>query len=301
MPHRVERLAGRTLAALGLGAATLALAGCGGDSGPGSGAAREDAAGGDRQAASDLEHIHGLGVGPRDGTLLVATHFGLFSARTGSTELRRVGDSRQDIMGFSIAGAGRFIGSGHPEPQDTELPPNLGLIESTDGGRSWRQVSLTGEADFHVLESDGERVYGFDGGRGRLMVSDDGGESFRQRRPPAPVFDLAIDPVDADHVVVATELGLFESRNAGADWRPLSRELAGLLAWPSKTALHVIDGTGAVRTSRNGGRAWRAAGSLGGQPVAFASHGSDLFAALGDGSVRASADGGRTWALRAAP
>jgi hypothetical protein len=39
-------------------------------------------------------------------------------------------------MGFSVAGPGRFIGSGHPDPSDTSSPPNLGLIESRDGGQT---------------------------------------------------------------------------------------------------------------------------------------------------------------------
>lgn len=295
MPSSLQRLRRHTVVALGLMATALTLAACSDDSEDGGGA--EVSQGG----ASDLEHIHGLGVSPGDGTLFIATHFGLFSAKSGSAAIERVGDSRQDIMGFSIPDAGRFIGSGHPEPADTDLPPNLGLIESTDGGRTWEQVSLTGEADFHVLESDGERVYGFDGTQTRLMVSDAGGQEWEQRPVPAPVFDLAIDPGDVDHVVIATEVGIFESRNAGENWQPLSRELAGLLAWPSEEALYVADGTGAVHRSENGGRSFQPVGSIGGQPVAFIAHKDDLLAALGDGSVRASADGGQSWAVRAAP
>ena len=34
-------------------------------------------------------------------------------------------------------------------------PPSVGLIQSTDGGRSWTGLSLSGEADFHALEYDG--------------------------------------------------------------------------------------------------------------------------------------------------
>lgn len=252
-------------------------------------------------SGSELEHIHGLGVSPRDGTLFVATHFGLFRSASGSSEIEKVGESSQDIMGFSVAEPGRFIGSGHPEAGDGELPPNLGLIESTDGGRTWEPVSLLGEADFHVLEAEGERVYGFDGTQGRLMVSDDGGESWDEREPPAPMFDLAIDPDDRDRVVAATEVGLLESENAGEDWQPLSRELAGLLAWQSGSGLHLVDGTGTVQASGDGGRSWEAVGSLDGQPVAFVAHEDDLYAALGDGTVKASADGGASWVVRAAP
>ena len=114
-------------------------------------------------------------------------------------------------------------------------------------------------------------------------------------------LDLAIDPGDEDHVVVATEVGLLESENAGEDWQPVSRELAGLLAWPFEDRLHLVDTTGAVQTSEDGGQSRQPAGSIAGQPVAFIAHEGDLYAALGDGSVKASADGGESWAVRAAP
>src|SRR5215216_441098 len=80
--------------------------------------------------AESVHHIHGLGVGPSDGTLYVATHTGLFKAAEDEEQLRRIGDSEQDIMGFSVVAPERFIGSGHPDPNDTGSPPNLGLIES---------------------------------------------------------------------------------------------------------------------------------------------------------------------------
>lgn len=284
----------RVLAAAGLVAAALALGACGDD-------ASDDAEGGAEATGSELEHIHGLGVSGRDGTLFIATHFGLFTAANGTTEVEHVGDNRQDIMGFSLSTPGRFIGSGHPDPEDASSPPNLGLIESTDRGRTWEQVSLLGEADFHVLESARDRVYGFDGTQGRLMVSDDGGASWEQRTSPAPMFDLAIDPTDPDRVVAATEVGLFLSENAGEDWQPRSRELAGLLAWSSEDALHLVDGTGQVRESADAGQSWEPVGSVGGQPAAFMAHGEDLYAALHDGAVQASADGGRSWVVRASP
>jgi len=86
-----------------------------------------------------MEHIHGLGV--RGDTLSIATHAGLWSAPAGQTKATPVGASRQDIMGFSVLGPARFIGSGHPGP-GPDLPPNLGLIESRDGGKSWKSISL---------------------------------------------------------------------------------------------------------------------------------------------------------------
>jgi photosystem II stability/assembly factor-like uncharacterized protein len=245
-------------------------------------------------------HIHGLGVDPADQTLYVATHHGLFAAAEDSTEMRLVGASTQDIMGFSVVDRDRFIGSGHPAPGQN-LPPLLGLIESRDGGRTWQNISLLGEADFHVLQSAGARVYGFDSSRGRFMVSDDGGRRWNHRTPPAGVFDVAIDPRTPDRIVASTEGGLFASLDAGRRWRPLARDLAGLLAWPEIGRLYLVDGQGQVMRSADGGRHFEVIGGLGGQPVAFASGGSDLYGALVDGTVKRSSDGGQTWSVRAKP
>ncbi len=95
-----------------------------------------------------------------------------------------------------------------------------------------RRKSLDGEADFHTLASSGERVYGYDGTQGRLMVSADGGRTWQERRPPSGVFSIAIDPRDPDRILAATEQGLLASRDAGRTLRTLGegQPLVGLLA-----------------------------------------------------------------------
>ena len=292
MPRRL-----RILATVLLTASAVALGACGDDpvlSGePETGAppATDEA---------QLEHIHGLGVDPDDGALYVATHHGLFRAPEGQTRMRRVGDSTQDIMGFTVAGANRFLGSGHPDPTQ-ELPPLLGLIESRDGGRTWESISLLGEADFHVLQSAGERVYGFDGSQGRLLVSSDGGRTWKQAAPPGAVFDLAVDPRAPNRIVASTEAGVFRSADAGKGWRPLADDLAGLLTWPAPDRMYLVDGEGQVHQSGDGGRRFEPTGGIGGPPVAFTSHEDELYAALGDGTVKRSTDGGASWTVRAAP
>lgn len=282
--------------------AVLGLAACGNDEPSGSDqpAGEQSAAQTPPTAQERLAHIHGLGVDPSTKTLYVATHYGLFEAAKGSEKLRQVGDSTQDIMGFSVVSADRFVGSGHPDPSQN-LPPNLGLIESRDGGRTWKNISLLGEADFHVLRSAGERVYGFDGTQGRLMVSSNGGRSWQQRTPPAAVFDLAVDPRDPDSIVVSTERGVFASTNAGKGWRQVRDDLAGLMAWPAADTLFLVDEQGQVLRSDDGGKGFAPVGELGGQPVALASHKGELYAALGDGTVKRSSDSGASWSVRAAP
>ena len=281
-----------SLAALSLAAIATVVVGCGTSDQPST-----ESAPASQPSGVGMQHIHGLGV--RGSTLYIATHMGLWMAPPGQTRPRRVGASQQDIMGFSVVSPNRFIGSGHPAP-DQRMPPNLGLIESRDGGRTWNGISLLGQADFHVLESAGRRVYGFDGSQGRLMVSSDDGRSWAQRQPPAGVFSLAIDPGGRDTVVVATERGLFTSPSAGRGWRPLRDDVGGLLAWPARGRLYLVDGSGRVQMSGDGGRSWRPRGTIGGEPTAFIARGRTLYAALSDATVKQSTDGGRTWTVRAA-
>jgi hypothetical protein len=247
-----------------------------------------------------LAHVHGLGVDPKDGTLYIATHTGLFRAPEGSSKASRVGESQQDVMGFSVVGPDRFVGSGHPGPGQ-DAPPNLGLIRSDNAGRSWEPVSLSGEADFHVLRSHGETVYGFNGLTGKLMVSRNGGRDWDEHDPPGPMVDLAIDPSDPAHIVASVEEGLVESRDAGRGWRPLADGRLGLLAWPEPERLYFIDAAGLVSISADGGQSWREMGSIDAQPAAFAAAGDELYAALPDGTVKRSGDDGASWTVRAAP
>ena len=77
-------------------------------------------------------------------------------------------------MGFTIAAPDLFLGSGHPDARDLQAgtPPLLGLIRSKDAGKTWQPVSLSGEADFHVLRYLGNRIYGYDATNDRVMGSE---------------------------------------------------------------------------------------------------------------------------------
>jgi photosystem II stability/assembly factor-like uncharacterized protein len=275
----------RRLAVAPVVAFGLLLGACGDDTEPGTAASERP-----------VEHVHGLGVNPADGSLFIATHNGLFRSPEGSTSAEPVGESQQDTMGFTVVGPHRFLGSGHPGPGEGG-PPNLGLIASGDAGASWEEVSLAGEADFHVLRYAHDRVYGFNGLEGKLMLSDDGGETWTERTPPGAVIDLAVDPDDPERILAATEIGLQLSEDDGKSWRPVDGEI-GLLAWPRTGELFSVDADGVVSSSEGPGEPWRQRGSIGGQPAALAVAGDELFAALADGTVVVSSDGGATWATR---
>jgi hypothetical protein len=247
-------------------------------------------------------HVHGLGINPADGALFIATHTGLFRVAKGERTAKRVADRYQDTMGFTVVGPDSFLGSGHPdlkEARQKDLPSLLGLMESTDSGESWRPVSLLGEADFHVLRSSGDRIYGYDATSDRLLVSADRGRGWHKLERPGPLVDLAVDPAD-DQRIVATSIGgssegLFESRDGGDSWKRIGRAV-GLMAWPSR--LYLVDGDGQIFSSPNAGHRLERRGEIGGAPAALVSEGpDDLYVALHDGTIKRSTDGGATWTI----
>jgi hypothetical protein len=247
----------------------------------------------------DPVHVHGLGINPADDALFIATHSGLYRAAKGDSKAKRVGESRQDTMGFTVVGPNRFLGSGHPDTRD--LPPLLGLIESTDAGETWTPISLLGDADFHVLRSMGKRIYGYDASNDRLMISDDAGRKWKERRRPAPLVDLAADPTHPNRLIAAGEGGLYGSADEGRTWKRLN-DAVGLLAWPAVKRLYLVDGDGRVSVSPDTGVSWTRMGNIGGQPAAFLAQGTQtLYVALHDGTVKRTADGGRTWVVRSRP
>jgi hypothetical protein len=249
-------------------------------------------------------HVHGLGVNPADGSLFIATHTGLYRTAEGESRATRVGKSSQDTMGFTIVGPDRFLGSGHPDLRQ-DLPALLGLIESTNAGESWEPISMLGEADFHVLRSAGERVYGYDATNDRLLASIDQGRTWDELERPGPMLDLAVHPSERSHVVASARgaLGpaLFGSLDGGKSWRSVGQTV-GLLAWPASDRLYVITLDGEVLRSADDGAHFEQRGQIGGEPAAFVAEGEeDLYVALHDGTVKRSTDGGASWNVRSLP
>lgn len=241
----------------------------------------------------DLAHIHGLGVDPADGSLYAASHHGLFLL-TGSSEPKQVAGRTQDFMGFTVVGPGQFLGSGHPGQDDEEQPPNLGLIESTDAGNTWKSLSLSGEADFHAMEAKHDQVYGFDSQTGQITVSDD--RKTWDKRAVLPLADIAVSPDDADEVLATTEQGVQRSTDGAESFSPVAGSpTLFFIDWVSADRLVGIAPDGAVHVSDDGGKAWTKGGTVAGAPEAILAHGdSDVYVAT-DQAIYRSTDNGRTF------
>lgn len=237
-------------------------------------------------------HIHGLALDPHSGALYAATHTGLYRIDGEHTAVR-VSKETPDLMGFTMYGHGRFLASGHP---DTHAggPANLGLIESTDGGVTWREMSLSGAADFHGLQAAHDAVYGYNSVEGTFMVSTD--LRTWERRSTVALGSFAVSPADPQRILAVGREGLQQSRDGGRTWAGLAgAPPVGLLAWEQEAEVWATGFDGAVWHSADGGDTWHNPGRLPAQPQAIAVHGVTAFAALTGDQIVASDDGGVTW------
>lgn len=251
----------RSLAAV-VGAVAL-LSGCAGDAGDGFGsdatskgvpsvATDAGSSAGVEGVALPAAHVHGVGRDPGDGTLLLATHEGLY--RYGADGSTRVGPSI-DLMGFAVAGPGHYYASGHPNAV-RELPQPMGLIETTDGGRTWTVLSRGGQSDFHTLTPAGDTLVAFDG---RLRHSKDR-RTWSTATLSGQLRTLASDPQGAT-VLATTENGLMASVDRGATWAPVEGAPALLqVAWGGASTVAGVTPAGAVAMSTDGARTWRMTG-----------------------------------------
>lgn len=267
----------------GLLASTLLLTGCAGQEDRGTTAqSNQDQA---------VGHIHGLGIDPADGALYVATHFGLF--RVDDTgEATRVADRWQDTMAFTIIGPSRFLGSGHPDPRE-DLPPHLGLIESTDAGQTWEPLALQGEADFHILEQVGDNLYAYDATSGRLLVTQDHTTFHQVAR--TPMVSLTPDPAQPRHLLATTDRGqvLKIDVATGKTTEPEAPPLLLLETTPEGDVV-ALDPTGTIQISRDAGNTWTPRGGIGDRPAALTIT-DDAWYAATEQQVFRSDDDGATW------
>lgn len=291
------------LAAIALGLVLVAGAACtvartsdgGGPSGAGASASVPPGG----FADPGVVHVHGLGVDPADGTLYAATHTGLFSVPDQGKAVR-VADRYQDTMGFTVTGPGTFLGSGHPDPRE-DSPPLLGLIESTDGGRTWTSLSLRGETDFHALHAAHGRIYGYDATSSTFMVSDD--RRRWDRRATLPMRDFAVSPDQPDTLLATTARGLARSSDGGRRWQQVDRVPALLvLAWADNGSLYGVGPDGTVQHSADGGTTWTRRGAASGEPEAITvdvrDGGETLYLAVRERGILSSSDGGRSFTTR---
>lgn len=211
-----------------------------------------------------LHHVHGLAFTPDGGALVVPAHIGLAVYRDGRWS--SAPGPAHDFMGFSVAKNAIYT-SGHPAPGSPLRNP-FGLIKSTDGGKTWRQLSLYGEADFHDIAVGYQTnvVYVISGGANSQMpeagiyYTRDDGKTWKRSELGgiiSPITGIAAHPSDPRTVAVSTFGGLYLSRDFGKQFRRLSPEKAVTAVSFELDAKHLLfasEGESAlVRVALDGG------------------------------------------------
>jgi photosystem II stability/assembly factor-like uncharacterized protein len=193
---------------------------------------------------------------------------------------------------------GTIVASGHSG--EATLPAVLGLVKSTDDGETWEPVSGLGEADYHEIEIDGDRILALRyEDPGMIQISSDGGKTWDTREAPsvATPIDIAVNPGNRDQWAVSTDQGTFISANGGKSWRQWDTTAAPRIAWVEPDALYLAGKDGKVKVSPDAGRTWSEAGAIGAGPKELTSSAKgELYASVAGGEIRRSTDGGKTWA-----
>jgi photosystem II stability/assembly factor-like uncharacterized protein len=244
-------------------------------------------------AGTTVSHIHGVGLDPADQRLYVATHEGVHTPdANGEPEL--VGDSKDDFMGFTVAGDRTFYASGH-----TASGGNKGLIKSTDAGKTWKSLSLSGKSDFHALDFAHGTVYGYDSTNGLVRTTKNG--TAWKDGAQLEALDIAVSPADPAVILATTDEGVVRSSDGGKTFTQGQKPVMALLSWSTKDALYGIDMSGGLNRSTDGGTTWKKVSTVpGGRPQALTAVAAEHVLAATQTGVFESKDGGKTFKERLA-
>ena len=169
-------------------------------------------------------HFHGIAVDPRDaGPLYLATHHGVFVVSPDGTA-RRVSESSDDFMGFTPhpADPNVLYASGHPSrggnlgfivSRDGGKTWSK-LADGAGGPVDFHQMD--------VSKADPSVIYGVYGDLQKS--TDCGRSWTRVGPAPNGIISLATSSVDVDKIYAATRNGLMLSGDGGRSWRPASKE-----------------------------------------------------------------------------
>lgn len=165
----------------------------------------------------------------------------------------------------------------HPAEQNTIFigTKSSGIWKSETRGVSWKKIVdsaavLDTSADVYKIVVSRKRpevMYAavFQKNKGRILKSTDGGHSFTEvyfeTEDRIGVFDIYVNPVDEDHVIIATgKGGVLESRDGGKKWHVkkwFTKAITKLLINPRNIReMYVLLSGNSIFKSLDGGENW---------------------------------------------
>jgi hypothetical protein len=211
------------------------------------------------ETLDSVSHIHHVKVVEKK--VLVLTHEGLFEL-VKRIEMKLVGKEKIDVMGFSTLGKA-LLASGHPAVGST-MPNPIGLVKSTDGGLSWKAVSLVGKVDFHFLEGAGTDLYGADSQSGKFMYSADSGLTWKILGENN-FTDIAVSPKKSGMAIAIKDSELLLTNNAFKTSSKIKSSLKITQIEWRESGLYALSGSSLYK-STNIGRTWTELSSFKGAP-----------------------------------
>jgi len=267
-----------------------------------------------------LNHLHDLlplqGVA---GTVLVATHLGLYRTTDGGQSWREVagghGQAMDSLMIFKLAQS-----PVNPQriyalaAQRTSTPPPAvpGVYVSDDAGQTWRlaasfaSLSTISVYTISAGAKAADTVYAFLPPRASngLVASADAGTHW-QEQPALPISDItgiADDPVHPEDLFVwSPASGLYQSSNRGASWSAVSGVQGGVYALSfAGNQIYVQSDSGMFVSDTTGTSFHLVNAAVNFSRISFcAAAPAQGYGLTGTGAER-TVDGGKTWQATAA-
>ncbi|KMM37072.1 F510_1955 family glycosylhydrolase [Guptibacillus hwajinpoensis] len=178
-----------------------------------------------------IEHVHGMGYPGNRNELMIATHNGPIIYYEDFWYEGK--ENKNDYMGFNAVSDG-FYSSGHPG-EGSDLPNPLGLIKSTDRGKTLEELGFQGESDFHYLSVgyESHAIYAVNQQKNSEMdigvyYSEDAAkwEEIQLNGIPNQLSGIATHPIDSNVLAITSPTGLYLSSNKGSSFDRVSDEIS---------------------------------------------------------------------------
>lgn len=162
----------------------------------------------------------------------------------------------------------------------------MGIMKSEDKGATWRNIAYP-NMDFHYMASsmaDSDVLYAWST-TDFLIVSLDGGKTWKESKPFEEIYSLAADRQEAGKVYVGSGRSLYVSEDFGSTWKEVASFSEPVVAIADGQDLMIATAE-KVFISRNDGETWSEAIRPEDSPVRFLIAGSnDIFAISGRSDI----------------